>query len=400
MGPTNTAALRKLRALAPTADGSACRAALGRQKGDVGRAALQMMAAGVVSPDQLDQGAMPPTVWLFARAYTLYQAFRRQGASHAQASRDALETVHDAGRQEIGAWLTYADQHVRLQEDQASGPAKWLRSASGASLSECQAALNRAGGDAEAALRSLIVSGASNLDPRRTTPEHWALLRLREWAGRLAGVRSGKAAALRKRLLPQLAGKRPVEEAVLAAGARARAAALRGKPLNLVHVPGLPPLRRGEGRAALPSWKGFWRQGRVSVHFEDVPCLGLEVTVPKEQSAAWGYLTAHGDAVRDAVIAAVFDWLSVYADRFDEFSPRRPIRVPGDLRANLMLRTVFVSAFAKRGCAFVGLGLRCSWDEEHGLSVMTHRDRVIGVGDWELAWSDLPMKHSGRRLRP
>lgn len=30
--------------------------------------------------------------------------------------------------------------------------------------------------------------------------------------------------------------------------------------------------------------------------------------------------------------------------------------------------------------AYVGYEFRCTWDEEHGMGVMTHKNRVVAIG--------------------
>jgi hypothetical protein len=53
------------------------------------------------------------------------------------------------------------------------------------------------------------------------------------------------------------------------------------------------------------------------------------------------------------------------------------------------LSSVHVLSVAKDGIAYIGFEFGCTWDGEHGLGVMTHRDRVIEVGGADtsfLAW--------------
>lgn len=52
----------------------------------------------------------------------------------------------------------------------------------------------------------------------------------------------------------------------------------------------------------------------------------------------------------------------------------------------------------KNGLPYVGFSFSCPWDSEHGLGVMMHKDRVIDIGDDEMAFDlgrakkDLKMK--------
>jgi hypothetical protein len=48
----------------------------------------------------------------------------------------------------------------------------------------------------------------------------------------------------------------------------------------------------------------------------------------------------------------------------------------------------------KDGFAYAGYQFRCTWDQEHGLGIMTHRDRIIEIGgsDSSFAWVRDPEK--------
>lgn len=45
-------------------------------------------------------------------------------------------------------------------------------------------------------------------------------------------------------------------------------------------------------------------------------------------------------------------------------------------------------AISKDGFAYVGFELGCSWDEEHGLGVLTHKDHVVKIGEAETAFEE------------
>jgi hypothetical protein len=44
------------------------------------------------------------------------------------------------------------------------------------------------------------------------------------------------------------------------------------------------------------------------------------------------------------------------------------------------LSTVHLMNVSKDGTAYIGYEFGCSWDDEHGLGFMTHKDRVIKIG--------------------
>lgn len=76
---------------------------------------------------------------------------------------------------------------------------------------------------------------------------------------------------------------------------------------------------------------------------------------------------------------------------------------PEGLRRLVRLGAVHILGVAKRGVAYVGFDFDCTWDEEHGLGVMTHRSRVVRLGGGptsflrEIADRDARVKSSRRR---
>lgn len=44
------------------------------------------------------------------------------------------------------------------------------------------------------------------------------------------------------------------------------------------------------------------------------------------------------------------------------------------------LSTVHILNVSKENTAYVGYQFGCTWDDEHGLGIMTHKNRVIQIG--------------------
>jgi hypothetical protein len=55
--------------------------------------------------------------------------------------------------------------------------------------------------------------------------------------------------------------------------------------------------------------------------------------------------------------------------------------------AKLLSPSVFyVTSVYKNNVPYIGFSFSCSWDSEHGLGVMTHKDRVVDIGDDEMSF--------------
>ncbi|MGA9651807.1 MULTISPECIES: DUF6985 domain-containing protein [Pedobacter] len=46
----------------------------------------------------------------------------------------------------------------------------------------------------------------------------------------------------------------------------------------------------------------------------------------------------------------------------------------------------YVTSVIKEGYPYIGFGFSCSWDSEHGLGVMTHKDRIIEIAGADIAF--------------
>jgi hypothetical protein len=56
-----------------------------------------------------------------------------------------------------------------------------------------------------------------------------------------------------------------------------------------------------------------------------------------------------------------------------------------DLRPLIGLHSVNVHPLKKNGMPYLGFEFGCTWDEEHGLGVLTHGTRVVEVGGADTA---------------
>jgi len=148
----------------------------------------------------------------------------------------------------------------------------------------------------------------------------------------------------------------------------------------------------------LPSWAGFQSRrgpygsrssegssdgsGRLYLVPEDADRRTAPTT---EQAGAFRYLLEHERKIAAAVLESVF---SEYPRLKDDccYSDEVAAELMPDLSSSEGLRkliglsNVHILKVAGAGQAYVGFEFGCTWDEEHGLGVMTHMDRVVEVG--------------------
>jgi hypothetical protein len=152
------------------------------------------------------------------------------------------------------------------------------------------------------------------------------------------------------------------------------------------------------GKILLPSWRGFQaRQGAYgavssrkasdgTAHLDVIPLedRGTQSPTP-EQAAAFQFLIDHEPAIHSSVLHAIFgaypgmQYSYDYDDEeAEELMPA--IDTPDQLKRLLGLSTVNILPATKDGVAYVGFEFGCTWDSEHGLGVMTHRERIVKIG--------------------
>jgi hypothetical protein len=179
-------------------------------------------------------------------------------------------------------------------------------------------------------------------------------------------------------------------------------------PPDILESPPFPPLRWHHETwtcdLILPEWAGFQTRGgpydAVSSPAPSDGTFRLRVTVAgsdrlaptTEQANAFQYLREHGLAIRDAILANVFaqypQFREEYLDALDEEDEDFPeiaaavlvLDRPDQLAGLMGLGNVFLLTEARDGVGYVGFEFGCEWESEHGLGVLTHRARIIDVG--------------------
>jgi hypothetical protein len=146
-----------------------------------------------------------------------------------------------------------------------------------------------------------------------------------------------------------------------------------------------------EGQITLPAWIGFQSRqgfygskdssgtsnGLVKVHINGRQVDYVKTTT-QEQINALSFLHDNADKIRDGILNALFNELSVIKEIYEGLVPE--INSISDFKNVLGLSIIHVMDSDKDGIAYLGYEFGCDWDDEHGLGVMMHKERVIGIG--------------------
>ncbi|HEX6751030.1 MAG TPA: hypothetical protein VF092_27320 [Longimicrobium sp.] len=155
------------------------------------------------------------------------------------------------------------------------------------------------------------------------------------------------------------------------------------------------------GRVTLPGWAGFRVRLGTEEDLEDDDGTAIlsiepgmdEPSAPPSEAQARAFLhlvrneAAVTHAVQRAILAEYPKFRKAYG-RIPEAAARMPrARTIADLQPLIGLVIVHVVRAERDGMAYVGFELGCSWDEEHGVGVMTHAGRIVEVGHADIGFS-------------
>jgi len=125
-------------------------------------------------------------------------------------------------------------------------------------------------------------------------------------------------------------------------------------------------------------------------------CVGISVSEYLEepqdfQQEALNYFDNNQKKVLNALCQGVIDYypklmeIYDYMESTEDYFPK--ISTPADVKKIIGISHIEILDDEKDGIGYIGFGCACPWDEEHGLGVIMHKDRVIDVGQYSYALS-------------
>jgi len=146
-----------------------------------------------------------------------------------------------------------------------------------------------------------------------------------------------------------------------------------------------------QSHVALPEWSAFTGGNTTLVTFapegrNDAPMSAKEIAL-----TTWvqDNHQMQKPLLLNAVLEAYPQFRQQYFDDYailanEEDLPT--ITSPDDLAKVMTLEEISVHQITKDGVPYVGYQFRCGWDDEHGLGVLMHNNRVVKVGGADTAF--------------
>jgi hypothetical protein len=150
-----------------------------------------------------------------------------------------------------------------------------------------------------------------------------------------------------------------------------------------------------QGLLSLDSWKDFQSRqffsglketnpisdGVVKVRVEGKQVDDVKTTTLAQVNAIQ-FLINHSDKIRAALLTGLLDELSNLKEVYDNLTP--DISGIEDIKKVIGLSYLHVMSSDKDDFAYVGFELDCEWNEEHGIGVIMHKDRIVKIGQAEI----------------
>jgi hypothetical protein len=109
--------------------------------------------------------------------------------------------------------------------------------------------------------------------------------------------------------------------------------------------------------------------------------------IPHEvQKIAFNYFIDNQERILNALCDAVFEYCQEHLKKYKELDCNSIFGIAqfetvDDVKTIISIDAITILEEEKDNFSYVGFGCGCSWDEEHGLRVTMHKDKVISVDD-------------------
>lgn len=113
----------------------------------------------------------------------------------------------------------------------------------------------------------------------------------------------------------------------------------------------------------------------------------------KEQETAYQHLMESTLDVLAALVARLAKCYKQMRPRYLDFLGSKAARLmpeikePGELLRLIDLVHIYIHAESKDGSAYVGFHFDCTWEKEHGLGFIMHRNKVLEVDSADISFS-------------
>jgi len=154
-----------------------------------------------------------------------------------------------------------------------------------------------------------------------------------------------------------------------------------------------------EGILKLSSWSGYQsRQGiydSIDTDKQSDGTVRVQIggdmvvdnpEVAEEHVNAYKYLIEHQHKLKDIILNSLFINYKKLQEQYGYEIEEEKLLMPdidntSQFKNLIGLSSVHLLNVSKDNVAYVGYEFGCTWDDEHGLGVMTYKDRIVEIGN-------------------
>jgi hypothetical protein len=144
-----------------------------------------------------------------------------------------------------------------------------------------------------------------------------------------------------------------------------------------------------EGTIKLDNWDNYYETDLKLVLNIGGDCIVDEITDIHENG--YRYLLDNQVDILRIVIDEIYSHYARWQEEYGYDEEEKRLIMPNmndkqGLREILKPIRIFILDIESGGLPYIGIEFQCSWDEEHGLGVMFHENRVVEIGGADTAF--------------
>lgn len=163
-----------------------------------------------------------------------------------------------------------------------------------------------------------------------------------------------------------------------------------------------------KGFVTLPCWNGYYlyddtykpkknkvaTDGRIELWVEGAADTANGLHFSGEQIHAYWFLVEHQESIKHSILQGLKrEFARLLSDEYGSWDHEhpafpQPAALTGefDFKDYIGPESISIGEDARNGAAYLTWRFRCRWDVEHGLDIITHKERVIEIAPEADPW--------------
>ena len=166
---------------------------------------------------------------------------------------------------------------------------------------------------------------------------------------------------------------------------------------NITNIDGI-----WRGNLTLDSWNNFFNK-EIDIDL-NIGGDKLIVSLNPKHKLAYEYLVTNQEKILRIILNSLLAEYSTMQEEYgyedeelDEFMPN--VDNIQKFKEIMKPKRVYILDVENDGMVYLGFHFTCSWDEDHDYGVMMHKERVVKIGDGDVAFLSWLAEEDKKQLR-